>query len=510
MDNRKVCLVILDGWGIAENSKNNAISQAKTPMWDYLLSKYPYSLLHASGEHVGLPEAQMGNSEVGHMTIGGGRLIYQDLGRIGNYIKNPSFYGNKDLLEVCSFLRKSGKTFHLMGLASPGGVHSHSDHLLALCKVIDSFSIKTCLHLFLDGRDVPPQSALQEIDKLEKQLPKSASIATIGGRFYAMDRDRRWDRTEKAYNAMANADAPIVHSALDYIKENYNKNITDEFIPPACMHGYDGVEDGDALLCFNFRADRSLQILEAFVDRDFKQFSRNRKIEFSFVYGMKPYSDFLNRYMGSLFDSLDVKNGLGEIVAENRKRQLRLAETEKYPHVTFFFNGGRNEPFEGEDRILIPSPKVDTYDLQPDMSAVEVTDVLIEKAKKNIYDFIVVNYANTDMVGHTGNFQAACEAVETIDRCLSRIYKCFKNLDIDLIITADHGNVEKMVDYKTGEFHTAHTSNLVPFIFISPRKKEYILRKKGSLSDVAPTVLYCLGLFQPAQMTGHSLFENTP
>lgn len=507
MPSKKVCLIILDGWGIGEKKGKNAIATASTPTWDYLLKTYPHAALHASESYVGLPEGQMGNSEVGHMTIGSGRVIDQDLGRIDKYIKEEGFSKHEDLLEMCLALQKTGKSVHLMGLASSGGVHGHSDHLIALCDVFNYFSIKTYLHLFLDGRDVGPKSAFEEVDGIEKQLPKMATIATITGRYYAMDRDTRWERVEKAYLVIADAKGAIASSPLSYIQESYENNITDEFILPASMCDYKGMQDGDALVCWNFRADRSRQLLESFVDKDFKGFKRGRCLDFSFVYGMKSYSDDLDRYVGSLFKSERVENTLGEIIAKKNGKQLRLAETEKYAHVTFFFNGGSNVPFQGEDRILVPSPKVKTYDLQPGMSAKEVTDALLEAFEKGGYDLIVVNYANADMVGHTGSFRATCEAIEAVDESLKRIYDGAKKSKVDLIITADHGNAEKMLDGQTGEMHTAHTCNLVPFIFVPWDKRKSRLKKEGSLADIAPTVLDCLNFSKPKEMSGDSLLE---
>ncbi len=505
---KKAALIILDGWGVKEDSESNAITTASTPVWDALLKRYPHTTLQASEEHIGLPKGQMGNSEVGHMTIGGGRVLLQDLERINRYIKSFGFFKHKAFLDSCFSLQKSGKSYHLMGLASPGGVHAHTEHILALCEVLNSFDIKIYLHLFLDGRDTPPESAYRYIEELESRLPKLATIATLGGRYYGMDRDKRWDRVEKAYLAMVDATGPIIPNPLEYIQSNYKKGVTDEFMIPVVIEGYGGIQEGDAFLCFNFRADRVRQILEALLEEKFKEFNRSHRVNFSFLYGMKSYSSTLDKHMNSLFSMHSVEDGLGEVLSKAKCRQLRLAETEKYAHVTFFFNGGKEKPFSGEDRILISSPKVETYDLQPEMAAAEVTDVFVKAVKEGRYDLIIINYANTDMVGHTGNFKATCKAVEMIDSCLGRVYDSCQKEGVDLFITADHGNAEQMLDNKTHSSHTAHTCNLVPFVFVPSKKEGEIVLKRGGLEDIAPTILSWLKINKPEKMTGKTLFSD--
>ena len=517
-------LCILDGWGEAPASEDNAITQAQTPHWDWLKSTYPLTFLEASGTHVGLPKNQMGNSEVGHMAMGSGRLLFQDLPRIdqalqnGDLSKNPALekfieaFQNPSLL-VSEKERKSKKTpvkkraCHLMGLLSPGGVHSHMDHMIALAKILDEREIPVIVHGFLDGRDTPPQSAHAYVeDFLEKTSSlKFLSMGTLGGRYYGMDRDQRWDRIENAYKAMVNGQGATSPSALESIETSYGKGITDEFMEPTVIGQYQGIQTGDGLLVANFRADRVRQLLTALVDPDFEQFP-TRPLQLASQVGMVSYSAHLASLVPALFPQQDLRKSLGEVLSNHGLTQLRLAETEKYAHVTFFFNGGREDPFPGEDRLLIPSSKVATYDLKPEMSAEELTDHLVTKIHKGLYDFIVVNYANADMVGHTGNLSASLKAVETVDTCLGRLTKAVEEMKGVLMITADHGNVEKLLDEQTQTPHTAHTCNLVPFL-ITCKNLTFQKLHAGKLSDIAPSILHLMGFEKPSEMSGKSFIE---
>jgi 2,3-bisphosphoglycerate-independent phosphoglycerate mutase len=507
---RPVVLCVLDGWGYREATSDNAITAAHTPTWNRLWQEWPHTLLQASEHHVGLPVGQMGNSEVGHTNLGAGRIVYQDLPRIDNAIKDESLKSNPNLRELIKQLHLSKGRCHLLGLLSPGGVHSHQNHILELIKILSMEGIPVVLHPLLDGRDTPPQSTFGYMRDflISIQHYPQVEIGTLGGRYYAMDRDNRWDRIEKAYNALVNAEGPQFKSPLEAIQKSYNIDITDEFILPTVREGYQGMQDGDGLLMANFRADRARQILDALVTPGFDNFRRARTIHFVSQMGMVEYSTQLKPYMPSLFPPIELQNVLGEIIAESGAKQLRIAETEKYAHVTFFFNGGREAPFPGEDRILVPSPHVSTYDHQPEMSAVEVTNRLINALNTTDYELVVVNYANTDMVGHTGNQPAAQKAVETIDQCLARLEKVVLEKNGTLIITADHGNAEMMLDPVTSASHTAHTCNPVPLILISKAYKGAQLQE-GKLADVAPTILKILGLRDSNQvMTGTCLLKG--
>jgi len=507
---KPVVLCILDGWGETPESQHNAIKLARTGNWDFFLKNFPHTILDASAGAVGLPEGQMGNSEVGHMTIGSGRTIYQDLPRIDQAIKDGSFEHNTQLTAFIERLKNSGTgVCHILGLLSPGGVHSHQKHLAALCAILSKRGIKAHVHAFLDGRDTPPQSALSYLEEFLNEIKgySGVSLSSLGGRYFGMDRDKRWDRVQKAYDALVMAKGSIFEDPLTYITQCYAQGITDEFIPPAVAKDFSGIKDGDGLIEGNFRADRVRQLLTALLIPDFSEFQRERVPKFSAVTGMTHYSDQLSAAMSTLFPPQKVVNSIGELVEQAGFRQLRIAETEKYAHVTFFFNGGEEKKFSHEDRILIPSPQVATYDLRPEMSAVELTDKLVQAINQGTYSFVVVNYANTDMVGHSGNLEATVKAVETIDQCLGRLYEAVKSQGGLLAITADHGNAETMQDPVTKEKHTAHTTNPVPFILVGQALEGMQLRLGGGLADVAPTLLDFLQLQQPMDMTGSTLLE---
>ncbi len=502
---RPVMLVILDGWGWREESADNAIRQAKTPSFDRLWQG-PHGFLRTSGRDVGLPDGQMGNSEVGHLNIGAGRVVVQDLPRIGAAIAKGEIDRAPALLDFIAKLKQSGGTCHLLGLVSPGGVHSHQDHAAVLAKILVAANVPTLVHAFTDGRDTPPQSAAEDIKRLIAALPKSVSIATVSGRYYAMDRDKRWDRVEKAYKAIADADAPRFADAPAIIADAYANKKFDEFVVPAAVGDYRGMKDGDGVLCFNFRADRVREILSALLDAKFSGFARQRIVRFAAAVGMTEYSDELDKLMQAIFPPQTLEHILGEVVADAGRKQLRMAETEKYAHVTYFLNGGREEPFAGEDRVLVPSPKVATYDLQPEMSAPELTDKAVTAINSGKYDLIVLNYANPDMVGHTGSLHAAIKAVETVDAGLGRIADAIEKSGGALLITADHGNCEMMRDPQTGGPHTAHTTTPVPVMLVGARNRA--LNAEGRLADIAPTLLELMELPKPKEMTGASLLRG--
>ncbi len=500
---RPVVLCVLDGWGERDEKADNAIAAAQTPVWDRLKATCPHARLDASGGEVGLPAGQMGNSEVGHMNIGAGRVVMQDLPRIDAAIAENKLAGLPALSDFIAALKRSGGTAHLMGLVSPGGVHSHQDHIAALANIVCDAGIPVAVHAFLDGRDTPPSSARGYLKAFMEAAPR-ATVATVAGRYYAMDRDQRWARVEKAYAALVDARGTKAPGALAAIDASYAESVTDEFMLPAVIGDYAGMRDGDGVLMANFRADRAREILTALLDAGFDGFARDRRVAFVAAAGMVEFSSALATLMSSLFPPVSLPAVLGEIVADAGLRQLRIAETEKYAHVTFFLNGGRELEFPGEDRILEPSPKVATYDLQPEMSAPRVTDRLVEAVGSGSYDLIVVNYANTDMVGHTGIMDAAIAAVEAVDRCLGRLEAAVRAAGGALLITADHGNAENMRDAASGEPHTAHTNNLVPVILVAERTAGTQIAD-GRLADIAPTILDLMGLPLPAQMTGRSL-----
>ncbi len=507
---RPVVLCILDGWGQRAEADHNAITAAETPVWDRMLEDCPRAALETSGLEVGLPPGQMGNSEVGHTNLGAGRVVLQDLPRIDDAVDSGELAGNSALKEMTEALVSGGGTCHLMGLVSPGGVHSHQGHMAALARAVSERGVPVAIHAFLDGRDTPPESALGFVsDFLEAigDLPSTVRLATLAGRYWAMDRDRRWERVEKAYRALVQGEGGTATDALRAIEDSYGTGTTDEFVTPTVIAGYQGMADGDGLLMANFRADRVRQLLSALIDPEFDGFARSRPIDFAAACGMSEYGAELNKYMSTLFATVPVDKGLGEVISGAGMRQLRIAETEKYAHVTFFFNGGRELVFDGEDRVLVPSPKVATYDLQPEMSAPEVTDKLVEAVDSGEYDFIVVNYANPDMVGHTGIMEAAIKAVACIDACLGRLSQAVERAGGALLITADHGNVEMMRDQD--QPHTAHTTCLVPLV-LAAGPTENVQLNSGRLADVGPTLLTLLGLPQPPEMTGTSLIAPSP
>ncbi len=495
-------LVILDGWGLSGESAHNGIALAKTPNYDKLLRVYPWAELQASEEFVGLPKGQMGNSEVGHLNIGAGRLVKQLLPRISEVFETPeSIKAIPALQSVIRELQCNKRRLHLFCLLSDGGIHSHQSHLEAIYDVMVSEGVDVIVHAFTDGRDTPPSSA---IDFIQQFCDKGKrTIHTIGGRYYGMDRDKRWDRIQKAHDAIVHGNGTSFSDPVDYIQDSYINGVTDEFIVPAVKSGYEGFKDGDAVFMVNFRADRARQLLTAILDPEFKEFDRGVLPSVSKAVGMVSYSGTLDQWMDGCFAPETLVNTLGEYVASKGLRQLRVAETEKYAHVTFFLNGGREVPFEGEDRILIQSPKVATYDLQPTMSADQITEAVLSGI--GTYDLIVVNYANPDMVGHTGMIEPSVKAVETIDVQLGRLESAILQNDGAMIVTADHGNVETLWDDKSGQPHTAHTMNPVPFIVV--QKDATFKLKAGALCDVAPTVLRIMKQEKPAEMTGKCLIE---
>ena len=505
---RPIVLCILDGWGARDEVSNNAIAQGSTPNWDRLVGEIPIANLKTCGLNVGLPDGQMGNSEVGHMNLGAGRVVMQDLPRIDAALADGSLASNLALARHIEELRKSRGTCHLLGLLSPGGVHSHQSHIVALAIAVSSHNIPVCIHAFLDGRDTPPKAGREFMANFLEELPDTCkiSVATVSGRYYAMDRDQRWDRVQRTYEAVVSAKGARGEDVLSTIEASYDAGFSDEFLLPTVIGGYDGMANGDGILMANFRADRVREILAALVDANFNGFPRTQKISFAARTGMIEYSKDLNRFFETLFQPLSLNGTLGEVVANAGLRQLRIAETEKYAHVTFFFNGGRELEFAGEDRILVPSPKVPTYDLKPEMSAPEVTDNLVEAIGSGVYDLIIANFANCDMVGHTGVLRAAKLAVETVDESLGRLEAAICRAGGVLLVTADHGNCEQMLDESTGQPFTQHTLNDVPAILVNPPDRLASLLD-GRLSDIAPTILDLLGLDKPKEMTGKSLLE---
>jgi 2,3-bisphosphoglycerate-independent phosphoglycerate mutase len=506
---RPVVLCILDGWGHRPDRADNSIEQAKTPHWHRFMAQSPHALIQASELFVGLPTGQMGNSEVGHTNLGAGRVVMQDLPRIDKAIEDGSLGRNEMLAKFVAAMKKSGGTAHLMGLMSPGGVHSTQAHIAALAHHLGAAGVEVAVHAFLDGRDTPPRSAEGYLATFAEAIAglDDAHIATVSGRYYAMDRDNRWNRVEKAYRALVDGDGVTAPDAMAAVAQSYAQDKGDEFVLPTIIGDYAGMADGDGLLMCNFRADRVRELLSALVDPNFSGFARRRTLRFAIAAGLTEYSIDLNRFVDTLFPPADLGDTFGEIVSKAGLTQLRIAETEKYAHVTFFFNGGRETEFAGESRILVPSPKVATYDLQPEMSAPEVTDKLVDAIDQDRFDVVVVNYANTDMVGHTGDIAAAIKAVETVDTCLGRVADAVTRAGGLMLITADHGNAELMRDQKTHQPHTAHTTNPVPLVLVNPPASVTGL-SDGSLADVAPTLLALLGVKQPAAMTGRSLLQR--
>jgi 2,3-bisphosphoglycerate-independent phosphoglycerate mutase len=503
---RPVVLCILDGWGERPDAADNAITQAKTPVWHRLMARWPHSHLNASEHYVGLPDGQMGNSEVGHTNLGAGRVVMQDLPRIDDAVASGALASMPPLTEFIAKVRAKGGAAHVLGLMSPGGVHSHQSQIAALCRILAGAGLEVAVHAVLDGRDTPPQSALGYLKQFKADTEGAGDIATatVSGRYYAMDRDKRWDRVEKAYLMLTEAVGHEAPDPLAAVGAAYRRGETDEFVLPTAIGDYAGMNGGDGLLLANFRADRIREIGAALLDPGFSGFARNKLVDFSGALGLVEYSAELNRFLATLFAPENLDDTFGEVVSRAGMTQLRIAETEKYAHVTFFFNGGRETVFPGEERILVPSPKVATYDQQPQMSAPEVTDKVVAAIGSGKFDVVVLNYANTDMVGHTGIVAAAEHAVEAVDGCLGRLARAVEAQGGTLVITADHGNAEMMRDPETGAPHTAHTLNPVPFVVVNPPAAVREVAS-GRLADVAPTLLALLGLPRPAAMTGHSL-----
>ena len=500
---KKALLMILDGWGIGNHTKSDVIYSTPTPYWDYLLKTYPNSQLQASGENVGLPDGQMGNSEVGHLNIGAGRVVYQDLVKINKACKDGSIMENPEIKSAFSYARDNGKAIHFMGLTSDGGVHSSLDHLFALCDIAKAYGLeKVYIHCFMDGRDPAPQSGSGLIEQLRAHCEKSAgTIASIIGRYYAMDRDKRWERVKVAYDLLVHGEGKQATDMVEAMQESYDEGITDEFVKPINNSTVDGtIKEGDAVIFFNYRNDRAKELTIALTQHDIPEAGMTTIPDLQY-YCMTPYdASFTGVHI--LFDKENVNNTLGEYLSSLDKKQLHIAETEKYAHVTFFFNGGREQPYEGEERILVASPKVATYDLKPEMSAFEVCDKLVEAIKSEKFDFIVVNYANGDMVGHTGVYEAIEKAVKAVDKCVERTVEAAKEADYEVIIIADHGNADNAVN-PDGTPNTAHSLNPVPCVYVTARKDAKV--EDGKLADVAPTILSIMGLKQPEEMTGHSL-----
>ncbi|AXT28854.1 2,3-bisphosphoglycerate-independent phosphoglycerate mutase (plasmid) [Ruegeria sp. AD91A] len=501
---KPVVLCILDGWGLSDDKQANAPLLANTPTFDAIMAKFPHATLVTHGPDVGLPNGQMGNSEVGHTNIGAGRVVAMDLGQIDLAIEDGSFFGNEALQAFISKVKASGGTAHLMGLVSDGGVHGHLNHIIAATRAITDTGVPVALHAVTDGRDVAPKSALTYLSRLEERLPEGARVVTVSGRYFAMDRDNRWERVSESYDAMINGKGRAANTAHGAVDHAYNQSESDEFITPTVLEGYEGVVDGDGFFCLNFRADRAREILRAIGEPGFAEFETGPRPKLSALLGMVDYSDGHNAYMTTVFPKRAIENTLGEWVAKQGLRQFRLAETEKYPHVTFFLNGGKETPEQGEDRCMPKSPKVATYDLQPEMSSAEVTARFVEAIEQG-YDLIVTNYANPDMVGHTGDLQAAIKACEAVDTGLAQVVAALEKAGGAMIITADHGNCEVMVDPATGGAHTAHTLNPVPVALVGGPEGARL--RQGRLSDLAPTLLDLMNLPKPPEMTGESLLS---
>lgn len=502
-------LLILDGFGLSERSEHNAIALADTPVLDQLMKECPFVKGDASGLAVGLPEGQMGSSEVGHLNIGAGRIVDQDLVRISKEIDSGAFFENEALLKAINNAKEKGTSLHLYGLLSDGGVHSHNTHLYALLELAKRHGLeKVYVHCFLDGRDTPPESGKDYIQTLQNEMDRigCGKIATVGGRYYAMDRDNNWDRIKKAYRAMTIGEGEKADSAAEAVTQSYEKGVTDEFVlPTVVMQGgapVATIDDGDSIVFFNFRPDRAKEITKVFCSDEFDSFDRGPRKQVTYVCFTDYDPTIPNKEVA--FNKTVISNSFGEWIAAHGMKQARIAETEKYAHVTSFFNGGVEEPFQGEDRFLIPSPKVPTYDLQPEMSVEAVCDTMIEKIRSGKYEVIVANFANSDMVGHTGVETAAIEAIASIDKCIGRVVKAVKKADGQMFICADHGNAEMMVDYETGKPWTAHTTNPVPFILVN-YDPAYTLREGGCLADIAPTLIEMMGMKKPDEMTGRSL-----
>ena len=509
MSKKPTVLMILDGYGLNETHNGNAVYEAKTPVMDKLMAECPFVEGNASGLAVGLPDGQMGNSEVGHMNMGAGRIVYQELTRITKEINDGDFFKNEALLTAMKNAKDNDSAIHFMGLLSDGGVHSHNTHLYGLLEMAKREGLeKVYVHCFLDGRDTPPASGKGYIEELQAKMKEIGvgEIGVVSGRYYAMDRDNRWDRVELAYNALTKGEGVKGTDAAEAVQASYDNEKTDEFVLPTVMEK-DGkpvavIQDKDSVVFFNFRPDRAREITRAFCDDDFQGFAREKRLDLTYVCFTDYDETIANKLVA--FHKVQLHNTFGEYLAAHDMTQVRIAETEKYAHVTFFFNGGVEEPNKGEDRILVKSPKVATYDLQPEMSAVQVCDKLVEAIKSDKYDVVIINFANPDMVGHTGVENAAIKAIEAVDECVGRTVEAIKEVNGQMFICADHGNAEQLVDYETGEPFTAHTTNPVPFILVNA-DPAYKLREDGCLADIAPTLIELMGMEQPEEMTGRSL-----
>lgn len=512
MSKKPTVLMILDGYGLNEKTEGNAVAEGKTPVMDKLMAECPFVKGNASGMAVGLPDGQMGNSEVGHLNMGAGRIVYQELTRITKEIQDGDFFKNEALLHAVRNAKENGSALHMFGLLSDGGVHSHNTHLYGLLELAKREGLeKVYVHCFLDGRDTPPASGKDFVQQLSDEMKKIGvgEIATVMGRYYAMDRDNRWDRVELAYNAMVKGSGQTAECGVCAVEQSYKEGTNDEFVLPTVIQK-DGapvavIQDKDSIIFFNFRPDRAREISRAFCCDEFDGFAREKKLDLTYVCFTEYDETIPNKEVA--FHKVSITNTFGEFLAANKKTQARIAETEKYAHVTFFFNGGIEEPNEGEDRILVKSPKVATYDLKPEMSAYEVCDKLVEAIKSCKYDMIIINFANPDMVGHTGIENAAIKAVEAVDECVGKAVEALKSVDGQMFICADHGNAEQLVDYGTGAPFTAHTTNPVPFILVN-YDSAYTLREGGCLADIAPTLIEMMGMEQPKEMTGKSLLQK--
>ena len=509
MSKKPTVLMILDGYGLNNETKGNAVAEAKKPVMDKLMAECPFVQGNASGLAVGLPDGQMGNSEVGHLNMGAGRIVYQDLTKITKAIQDGDFFENKALLAACENVKKNASALHLYGLVSDGGVHSHNSHIYGLLELAKRQGIeKVYVHCFLDGRDTPPASGKEYVAELEARMAEIGvgEVASVMGRYYVMDRDNRWDRVEKAYRALVFGEGEKTASATEGIQASYDKDVTDEFVLPTVVEKEGApvatIKDNDSVIFFNFRPDRAREITRTFCDDTFDGFDRGERIHTTYVCFTEYDVTIPNKQVA--FVKEEITNTFGEFLAANGLKQARIAETEKYAHVTFFFNGGVEEPNEGEDRILVKSPKVATYDMKPEMSAYEVCDKLVDAIKSDKYDVIIINFANPDMVGHTGVEPAAIAAIEAVDQCVGRAVEAIREVDGQMFICADHGNAEQLIDKETGEPFTAHTTNPVPFILVNA-DPAYKLREGGCLADIAPTLIELMGLEQPKEMTGKSL-----
>ncbi len=512
MKNKLTMLMILDGFGSNVNEDGNAVKQAKTPNIDKIIKKYPNTKISPSGLAVGLPEGQMGNSEVGHTNIGAGRIVYQELTRITKSIEDGEFFTNPEFIAAIENCKKHNSKLHILGLVSDGGVHSHNRHLYGLLEMAKRRDFEDVyVHCFLDGRDTPPASAESYIMKLQEKMTQKqiGKIASISGRFYAMDRDKRWERVKKCYDALVNGEGNKARNTIKAIEDSYQKEVFDEFVEPTVITNAEEpiatIGKHDSIIFFNFRPDRAREITRALVDPEFKEFETKKDLDLYYVCFTNYDETMPNVHIA--FQKEVLHNTFGEYISKKGYTQLRIAETEKYAHVTFFFNGGEEKQFEGEERILVPSPKVETYDQKPEMSAYEVTQKVLKVIENEQYDCIVLNYANPDMVGHTGSLKAAIKAIETVDECVGKVVELIEKKQANMLVTADHGNAEQMVDYHTGEPHTAHTTNLVPLILVTANEN-IKLKPEGKLADLAPTMLDLMNLEKPVEMTGESLLDK--